>query len=439
MKQYRVTIKIAPSALGEDLVPILSDQSTDTGMVEQCTHKAPDACLQREANRGEGGELTEQPEVVRVCQLRSASLFSMPIQVGERVVDAVVDTAAEATIISDTVYHSLSKKPPKIKDVTLHTAGRQMSMQGFIAGPVRLKIGSRWYEEQVYVAPIDQDMLLGFDILFHRGSAVLDMGRGKLHFDGQELDLNLNGGSGASRVARVTIDKRHVIPPNSVVRVNCSIDATLPDYVIEPTGIPKLLVPIVVRCGGSKPVVCIINPSERYRLLRKGEKIADAFPVHEYCEESRSSQNESTSVQMVHSDTPNHEVKVPEHLQNLYTASAQHLDSEQTVQLGKLLFEFQDVFAQDEFDLGHFTEIQHKIDTGDAKPIKQRIRRTPACFAEEEEAHLKKMLAFGVIQYSTSEWASAPVLIRNATGRLDGASTTAPLMTSRVKMFSHCR
>ncbi|VDI04067.1 Hypothetical predicted protein [Mytilus galloprovincialis] len=38
-----------------------------------------------------------------------------------------------------------------------------------------------------------------------------------------------------------------------------------------------------------------------------------------------------------------------------------------------------------------------KIDTGDARPIQLRMRRTPpACFVQEEEAHLKKMLDAGV-------------------------------------------
>lgn len=48
------------------------------------------------------------------------------------------------------------------------------------------------------------------------------------------------------------------------------------------------------------------------------------------------------------------------------------------------------MFAKYEFDLGNFTAVEHSIDTGSAKPIKQRMRRTPMGFAEEEEAHLKK-------------------------------------------------
>ena len=78
--------------------------------------------------------------------------------------------------------------------------------------------------------------------------------------------------------------------------------------------------------------------------------------------------------------------------------------------LANLLIEYQDVFAQSEFYLGNFTGIEHSINTGQAKPIKQCLRCTPACFVGEEEAHLK-VLEAGVIGEITSEWASAPVLI----------------------------
>ncbi len=58
------------------------------------------------------------------------------------------------------------------------------------------------------------------------------------------------------------------------------------------------------------------------------------------------------------------------------------------------------MFAKNEFDLGSFTSLEHDIDTENARPVKQIMRRTPACFAGEEEAHLKKMLDAGVIEES---------------------------------------
>ena len=44
------------------------------------------------------------------------------------------------------------------------------------------------------------------------------------------------------------------------------------------------------------------------------------------------------------------------------------------------------------------------------------MRRIPACFVNEEEQLLKKMLDAGVIQESKSDWASSPVLIRKRDG-----------------------
>lgn len=53
---------------------------------------------------------------------------------------------------------------------------------------------------------------------------------------------------------------------------------------------------------------------------------------------------------------------------------------------------------------------------GTAKPVQQRMRRTAACFVDEEDTHLQKMVDAGVIQPSMSEWTSAPVLIRKRDG-----------------------
>ena len=83
----------------------------------------------------------------------------MKVQVCDVVVNAVVDSAAEISIISDRIYKSMQCPPPKLCDVKLLTAGRKLSMQGLVVGPVKLRIGSCWYEEQLYVAPIDTDML----------------------------------------------------------------------------------------------------------------------------------------------------------------------------------------------------------------------------------------------------------------------------------------
>ena len=105
-----------------------------------------------------------------------------------------------------------------------------------------------------------------------------------------------------------------------------------------------------------------------------------------------------------------------EHVKDLYERSTMHLELHQQIILAKFITEFADIFAKDDMDLGCFTAGQHEIDTGDAKPVHQRMCHTPLGFAEEEEKCLKKKLDSGVIQPSNSDWASLSVLIRKKDG-----------------------
>ena len=349
-------------------------------------------------------------ENVTVCQLRSASQYSIQIMVSGSIVDAVVDTAAEVTIISDRFYRSLKKPPAKVRDVKLLTAGRQMSMMGFIVGPTELKIGDKVFSEFVYVAPIEQDMLLGFDILVSRGAAILDMGAGMLTFAGQRIQMKVGGKSGIPSVARVTVAKRQVIAPHSVGRLQCSVSSDMSEYVLEGDAALKVLIPRTV-CESSKPIISVLNVSDKYRLLKKGMSIAQAYPFDEVVKDA------SVGVSNVNLDEGKvEESLLPDHLKAMFESSKSGLDPVQSALLKDVLVEFQDVFALNEFDLGSFTDIEHEIDTGTALPNKERMRRTPACFANEEEAHLQKMISAGVIQPSASDWASAPVLIRKRDG-----------------------
>jgi hypothetical protein len=53
---------------------------------------------------------------------------------GELPVKAIVDTAAQVTIISESIFNQLKHKPNKLKDVKLYTAGKDMPMAGYIVG-----------------------------------------------------------------------------------------------------------------------------------------------------------------------------------------------------------------------------------------------------------------------------------------------------------------
>ena len=46
------------------------------------------------------------------------------------------------------------------------------------------------------------------------------------------------------------------------------------------------------------------------------------------------------------------------------------------------------------------------------------MRRTPLGFEKEEEEYLQELLQKGIVEPSSSEWASPPVLFRQKDGKL---------------------
>jgi transposase InsO family protein len=125
--------------------------------------------------------------------------------------------------------------------------------------------------------------------------------------------------------------------------------------------------------------------------------------------------------------------KLPEHLEDLYKRSCENLTNEQSVRVAKLLLEFSEIFAKHDLDLGCMIGVEHHINTGDAPPVKQRMRRTPLGFEHEEKKHLDKMLGASVIRPSFSDWASAPVLVRKKDGSVRWCIDYRDLNTKTVK------
>ena len=73
---------------------------------------------------------------------------------------------------------------------------------------------------------------------------------------------------------------------------------------------------------------------------------------------------------------------------------------------------YSDVFSKGEFDLCRTSLIMHHIDTGDAKPIRQPLRRHPQVYLDIIDTEIAKMEAVGVMEPSYSPWASNVVVVK---------------------------
>jgi len=109
---------------------------------------------------------------------------------------------------------------------------------------------------------------------------------------------------------------------------------------------------------------------------------------------------------------------VPEHLRVLFlqTVEENHLSSDVAAELKDLLIQHEQTFAKDSTDFGYCPIVEHDIDTGEARPIKQSPRRPPLAAREAEDEILNDMLKTGVIEPSNSPWASPVCLVKKKDG-----------------------
>ena len=83
-----------------------------------------------------------------------------------------------------------------------------------------------------------------------------------------------------------------------------------------------------------------------------------------------------------------------------------------------LLGEYHDVFSSSDNDLGKTSLAEHRIETGDNKPVKVPPRRVPIHKRGEVEDTVKRLSDQGLIEPSTSPWSSALVLVKKKDGSL---------------------
>src|SRR6185312_8059132 len=106
----------------------------------------------------------------------------------------------------------------------------------------------------------------------------------------------------------------------------------------------------------------------------------------------------------------------------------QNLTDEQKQKIEQLLNEYETVFSKDLEDLGHTTIVQHKIDTGNAKPYIQPKNKSTWSNADFIEAEVERMLKAEIIeklniddtsvQARSNAWVSPVVIVKKKNGSL---------------------
>ena len=84
--------------------------------------------------------------------------------------------------------------------------------------------------------------------------------------------------------------------------------------------------------------------------------------------------------------------------------------------LHSLLCEFGEVISQGDDDLGCTDVVKHRIDTGNAEPIRQPARRLPIQQRDESQRLVQEMLSRNIIEPAQGPWSSPVVLVKKKDG-----------------------
>ena len=136
--------------------------------------------------------------------------WQVPLTVNGMEINAIVDSAAEATILSDEVYSRLSPHP-KVKGHAVFRMPNDKGMAGSKLEPVTVKIGHYETVFTVFKGAMDDDMLLGIDFLRKCG-AIIDCS-GTLVLKSQRIPLI------SSRDASISVTR---VFPACVEEYRCS-------------------------------------------------------------------------------------------------------------------------------------------------------------------------------------------------------------------------
>jgi len=94
------------------------------------------------------------------------------------------------------------------------------------------------------------------------------------------------------------------------------------------------------------------------------------------------------------------------------------LKNSQCNSLKTLIKKYGDIFVHNTGDLGRTTNVKHRIDTGDALPIKQRAYRVSFFEREKIRKQVDEMLENDIVEHSNSPWSSPVVLVKKKDGNL---------------------
>ncbi|XP_062599620.1 uncharacterized protein LOC134261188 [Saccostrea cucullata] len=286
----------------------------------------------------------------------------------------LVDTGATLTLLFSAMYEKIAEnigpKLQKVNQSILAANVSEVSVKG--KADITLNIEGMVAHSTAVISEIQADGILGLDFLLSNACTV-DMSQKVLHIKDKKIQLFVEGYIGCNRITATDILS---IPPRSEIIAQGQV-------LKDGKHVPRKTFLV-------EPFVSDI-PREGYITARTLVLPQETVPVRLF--------NVGEESRVIYPGTVTGQLK-----------NFKPLDAKAEKEANKFLFEYTNLFAKCDKDLGRTGIVKHRIDTGDSHPIKISPRRVPAHLTDEVDQQLNDMLERGVIEPSNSPW-SAPIVL----------------------------
>jgi len=344
----------------------------------------------------------ERPTIVISQLYRGDNSVLVHGKVGGKFSMLTLDTGATSSVISSKLQIQELYPLPGIR---LRTAtGEEAKVRGKTT--LEVELGTMTVEHEFVVADITDEIVIGVDFMIRHGIHI-DLEHFYLKCRNVELPLTI-GSQQTAVLRRLSVGKDTTIPANSeaLIWAKAKLSGEQGPVIVEPLGSNECSSVLVGRTlsgsvNGQIPVR-VLNVSGTAKVIKKGETIARCELVAAISDCSVEPEKEQ--------GRPSHELKAR---LGKWTANLEMSEREEA---NKLFQNYYTVFSGEGKLNGRTSVVKHHINTGDAKPIRQRPRRVPLAKRGEMEELISDMRESGVIEPSESPWCSPVVLVTKKDG-----------------------
>ena len=272
---------------------------------------------------------------------------------------------------------------------------------------ITLEVGGLKIPTKVLVSPNIMEPMLSNKWLKHnRCHWFFDLG--VLHLGGQSFQLDLRDVTELS-FRRVVVENTTVLLPLCPTQVTSRMELSSLSHGNGNAWSTEVNACVPGACVGRSVFagkchdlpVLVLNTTNHPITLKEGTVLSELIPV--LCSDS---------------PEPNDADKLGAAIETIVDKVDGSISLDERNKLRQLLSKYSTIISTGELDIGHTDLVQHKIETGDAPPVKQSLRRQPYAYLPAIDEYVDKMVTAGWVVPVMSPYATNIVVVKKQDGSL---------------------